>query len=352
MRRATYTLLLAHLKFATAQDKEPFVTIAFKTNFDKPMYDNVDTLTAIKKVVASTAGSSVSPSDVVPCVLSDVMSNGGASDGGRRRRLFGVGSGGGGGETKLQKVHICIYPATQQVADAIAENLKTAWADPGSARAAFLAEFQSYNVFQSYVGSSLEMSDGVIRSTRPAPFDLTVVIIPAVSLLIVGLAFVWFANKKGWLKGGGAAVAGKGNEAATTAPPVVAAVVSPSDAPVAAATAVVATATAATTISIPFPAGGFQNRPAEADIFQTHQRPFKIDSQFGPGGKTYVVIWTHKSAYDAGLREGMQVVSIYGKPIKNTLTVNDLLFSFVKSDGKKGPLVVEVMGAATETAVA
>ena len=45
-------------------------------------------------------------------------------------------------------------------------------------------------------------------------------------------------------------------------------------------------------------------------------------------------------------------MSIYGKPIKNTLTVNDLLFSFVKSDGKKGPLVVEVMGAATETAVA
>ena len=142
------------------------------------------------------------------------------------------------------------------------------------------------------------------------------------------------------------------NGAATTAPRVIAAVVSPSDAPVAAATAVVATAMAATTISIPFPAGGFQNRPAEADIFQTHQRPFKIDSQFGPGGKTYVVIWTHKSAYDAGLREGMQVVSIYGKPIKNTLTINDLLFSFVKSDGKKGPLVVEVMGAATETAVA
>ena len=110
MRRATYTLLLAHLKFATAQDKEPFVTIAFTTNFDKPMYDNVDTQTAIAKVVASTAGSSVSPSDVVPCVLSDVMSNPGPLDGGRRRRLFGggPGHGGGGGETKLQKV-MCTF---------------------------------------------------------------------------------------------------------------------------------------------------------------------------------------------------------------------------------------------------
>ena len=129
--------------------------------------------------------------------------------------------------------------------------------------------------------------------------------------------------------------------AATTAPRVIAAVVSPSDAPVAAATAVVATAMAATTISIPFPAGGF---PDAAVI--------KIDSQFGPGGKTYVIFWTHPAAYDAGVREGMTLVSIYGKPFKNTQTVNDLLFCFVKSGGKKGPLVVEVMGAATETAVA
>ena len=138
--------------------------------------------------------------------------------------------------------------------------------------------------------------------------------------------------------------------AATTAPRVIAAVVSPSDAPVAAATAVVATAMAATTISIPFPAGGYPLLPGK---LVTTGKPFTIDSQFGPGGKIYVVIHVgHQSAYDAGLRVGMQVVSIYGKPIKNTLTINDLLFSFVKSDGKKGPLVVEVMGAATETAVA
>lgn len=138
--------------------------------------------------------------------------------------------------------------------------------------------------------------------------------------------------------------------AATTAPRVVAAVVSPSDAPVAAATAVVATAMAATTISIPFPAGGYPLLPGK---LVTTGKPFTIDSQFGPGGKIYVVVSVgHQSAYDAGLRVGMQVVSIYGKPIKNTFTVDNLVSSFTKSGGKNGPLVVEVMGAATETAVA
>ena len=138
--------------------------------------------------------------------------------------------------------------------------------------------------------------------------------------------------------------------AATTAPRVIAAVVSPSDAPVAAATAVVATAMAATTISIPFPAGGF---PVSVVGGCIPSHPFTIDSQFGPGGKIYVVVSVgHQSAYDAGLRVGMQVVSIYGKPIKNTFTVDNLVSSFTKSGGKNGPLVVEVMGAATETAVA
>ena len=95
------------------------------------------------------------------------------------------------------------------------------------------------------------------------------------------------------------------------------------------------TATAAKTISIPFPPGGFPE-PAV----------FKIDSRFGPGGKTYVVIWTHTSAFNAGLREGMQVVSIYGKPIKNTQTANDLLFIGISSSPSELLLLLELDAAA------